>query len=226
MARSSERRITSSKSYVIPCSSRFRDRVTTLAESRDVSVADLIRAVRLLLPAEVIRAFPDPGGPSGDDRETVVLKSGREADKAMRRKPRLQARLEPGIGIEELRKALNLSLAIQAGERRLDLEDPAVPKVDPRHTHRIEQMQEEIDRLRLILTTLAFDPLPHGVRTRGDALYVLGFQPSARPDRRTIQAKYRMLALIFHPDANTGDTERMAQLNDAVKTLRTTALTA
>ncbi|MCR9254541.1 MAG: J domain-containing protein [Alphaproteobacteria bacterium] len=176
-----------------------------------------------MLPQATVLSFPDPGGPDGADRETVTLKSGRDADKVMRRKPRLQARLEPGISIEELRKALNLSLMIHGGERSLDLEDPSVPRVDAAQTHRIEQMQEEIDRLRLILTTLAFDPLPRGVQTRGDALYVLGFQPSARPDRRTIQAKYRMLALIFHPDANTGDTERMAQINDAVKVLRSSS---
>lgn len=208
------------KSYVIPCPAWFRDKVIQLAEQQDASIADLIRGVRLLLPPAALDKVLDPGDPGPDDRETITLKSGREAEKSVRRKPRLQARLEPGISVKDMRKALSLCLLLDEGSLTVAVETAGTPKHDPAAAARIEGLQEEIDRLRLILTTLAFDPLPNGVMTRSDALYVLGFQPTARPDRRTIQAKFRMLALIFHPDATTGDTQRMAQLNEAQRILK------
>ena len=80
-------------SYTIPCSSGFRDRVQALANVRDVNVGDLARSVMLVVPAEAIAATADPGEPAANDRETVVLKSGRGAGKPWRRKPRLQVRL-------------------------------------------------------------------------------------------------------------------------------------
>ena len=88
------------KSYVIPCSSAFRDAVQALAHARGVNAGDIARSVLLTLPAGAIADFPDPGGPGLNDRETVVLKSGAQAGKPWRRKPRLQVRLPaaPAMG--------------------------------------------------------------------------------------------------------------------------------
>ena len=44
------------KSYTIPCSSGFRDRVQALANVGDVNVGDLARSVMLVVPAEAIAA--------------------------------------------------------------------------------------------------------------------------------------------------------------------------
>jgi len=62
--------------------------------------------------------------------------------------------------------------------------------------------------------------LPHGIASRSDALHVLGFPPTARPDKRTIRARFRMLATIHHPDSNYGSHDRMSQLNQAMEFLK------
>ena len=80
-----------------------------------------------------------------------------------------------------------------------------------------------MERLRTIVAVLAFEPLPEGVRSRGDALHVLGFPPSSDPDSRTLRAKFRMLATIHHPDGNHGSHQRMSQLNQAMEFLRRSA---
>jgi hypothetical protein len=85
---------------------------------------------------------------------------------------------------------------------------------------KLVEINEELDRLRTIVSVLAFEPLPDGVRTRGDALHVLGFPPSSEPDTRTLRAKFRMLATIHHPDSHYGSHQRMSQLNQAMEFLR------
>lgn len=84
----------------------------------------------------------------------------------------------------------------------------------------VSDLREELTQLRTIISILAFDPLPNGVRTRREALHVLGFPPDAEPDYRTIRAKYRMLAAIHHPDGHHGNHDRMSQLNAAMELLR------
>ncbi|MCK5166928.1 MAG: hypothetical protein KAQ66_06400, partial [Rhodospirillaceae bacterium] len=64
-------------SYTVPCSSSFRDSIIALAESKNCNVADIARSVVLALPDDVIFSFPDPGEPARDDRETIILKSGK-----------------------------------------------------------------------------------------------------------------------------------------------------
>jgi curved DNA-binding protein CbpA len=71
-----------------------------------------------------------------------------------------------------------------------------------------------------MLSAVAFEPLKEGVRTRTEALYVLGFPADTQPDPRALKARYRMLAMIFHPDSPQGDTLRMGQLNAARNLLR------
>ena len=97
-------------SYTIPCPSPFRDDIEALAANKGINVADLLRSVVLVLNADAIRAFPDPGDPRPGDRETVILKSGKAKGRPWRRKPRLQVRMTVGYEITFLRRALALSL--------------------------------------------------------------------------------------------------------------------
>lgn len=201
-------------SYTLPCASAFRDAVTALAAKRGVNVADLARSVALLVPAEALLAFPDPGGPAAGDRETVVLKSGPSAGRPWRRKPRLQVRMAPGFDAATLRKALGVALAMDRGEARVLLDAPSHGLSAATHD------PEELERLKAMVNALAFEPLDDGVRSRAEALHVLGFPPGSRPDARTVRARFRMLATIHHPDGDHGSHHRMSQLNSAMDVLR------
>jgi hypothetical protein len=211
-------------SYTVPCGSPFRDAVETLAERRKVNVGDLARSILLVVPAETVDAYGDPGEPPTDDRETVVLKSGPAEGRPWRRKPRLQVRMPPGYDIPFIRKALALALAMDRGEVAVSVAEGA--RIEEQRIGREEQssklveINEELDRLRTIVSVLAFEPLPDGVRTRSDALHILGFPPSSEPDSRTLRAKFRMLATIHHPDSHYGSHQRMSQLNQAMEFLR------
>jgi len=204
------------RSHAVPCSSAFRDAALALAARRRVNVGDLARSVLLTLPGSMILDFPDPGEPDPDDRETVVLKSGPNAGKPWRRKPRLQVRLPGDESAETIRRALALAIALDEGRIGVALEDGRGPGLK-------EQLAERgatIDRLQAVVKTLAFTPLKGGVRNRADALHVLGFPPDSQPDTGAVNARFRMLATVHHPDSGHGDHERMAQLNDAVRALR------
>lgn len=216
----------SKHSYTVPCSSVFREAVEALAESRQVNVGDLARSVLLVVPGSQVESFPDPGEPPSHDRETVILKSGPAEGRPWRRKPRLQVRMPPGHGISFIRRALGLALALSEGSLSVTLEDPKAaaqrsqPQPAPPPVIEEDPETDELDRLRAIISALAFQPLPEGVRSRAEALHVLGFLPDARPDSRTVRAKFRMLATIHHPDGEHGDHQRMSQLNQAMALLR------
>ena len=234
-------------SYTIPCASAFRDAVDKLAARRKVNVGDIARSVLLVMPPATIAACPDPGEPTPDDRETVILKSGPALGRPWRRKPRLQVRMAPGYTVETIRQALGMALSLELGALRVRLEDPNVPqppKPEPppkpappppntevfpkterrrgvrEQSQKLAAVSEEIDRLKAIINVLAFEPLPEGIQTRAEALYILGFPPGENPDARTLRAKFRMLATIHHPDSNHGDHHRMSQLNQAMEFLR------
>lgn len=204
------------RSYAIPCASAFRDAVTALAERRRVNAGDLARSVLLLVPRDVVARYPDPGEPTPDDREQIVLKSGPSANKPWRRKPRLQVRLPDGFKIPEIRRALGMALAMEEGGVALTLEEGRKPKLGDR----LKKAEGEVDRLKGAVMALAFEPLDNGIQTRADALYVMGFPPNARPDQKAIRARFRMLATIHHPDSGFGHHERMTQLNEALSTLK------
>jgi len=216
----------SKHSYTVPCSSRFREAVEALALSRQVNVGDLARSVLLVVPASEVESFPDPGEPPSHDRETVILKSGPAEGRPWRRKPRLQVRMPPGHAIPFIRRALGLALALADGSLSVTLEDAAAaaqrsaPPPPPPPVLEEDPTVDELERLRAIISTLAFEPLREGVRTRAEALYVLGFLPDAKPDSRTVRAKFRLLATIHHPDGEHGDHQRMSQLNQAMALLR------
>lgn len=223
----------SKHSYTVPCSSAFREAVEALAESRQVNVGDLARSVLLVVPAAQVESFADPGEPPSHDRETVILKSGPAEGRPWRRKPRLQVRMPPGHSIHFIRRALGLALALADGSLSVSLEDPKAPAQRPQPAPAShppppplpppvedDHKEDELERLKAIISALAFEPLADGVRSRAEALYVLGFLPDARPDSRTVRAKFRMLATVHHPDGEHGDHQRMSQLNQAMALLR------
>lgn len=210
---------TTKLSYAVPCASAFRDRVLALAERRGVNPGDLARSILLVVPPAIVAAVPDPGEPAERDRETITLKSGPGKGKPWRRKPRLQVRLPSGQNIPTIRKALALALAIEAGDSTVSVKNVWDPP-QPDWKKVAKASEERASRLQVSMATLAFDPLPDGVGTRGDALYVFGFPPRSRPDKTLIRSKYRMLAAIFHPDSEFGDHVRMSQVNQAMALLR------
>jgi hypothetical protein len=211
-------------SYTVPCSSRFREQVTQLALSRHSNIADLARSVVLVVPLTVIEAFPDPGGPARDDRETVVLKSGNSKGKPWRRKPRLQVRMAPGFAVETIRKALALALAIDRGHLDVGLESESqksqAEMQREAETALMREALDELERLRNVVKALQFDPMPSGVTTRDQALYVLGFPPGSIPDQGALRTQFRRLATVYHPDGKDGSHQRMSQLNAAMEMLR------
>lgn len=199
-------------SYAIPCSSSFRDAVLKLADRRHVNVGDIARSVMLCLPGEVIDEADDPGEPGIDDREDVTLKSGPSAGKPWRRKPRLQVRLPAGYKTVQIRKALGLALAVDAGAVRLSLASQDVPGMSTV----IEGLQDENARLRTIIDAMQFQPIEAGVKTQAQALYILGYAPGDRPTYSGVKRRFRLLAAIYHPDGARGDHNRMTQLNQAM----------
>lgn len=220
-------------SYTVPCAIAFRDAVEALATKRHVNVGDVARSVLLVLPPEEIDAVPDPGEPPPGEREIVILKSGPAAGRPWRRKPRLQVRMPPGYEIPFIRKALSVALALDQGHLAIRVGDhgqpvtappdpvPEPPPAEPVNDNRIlEEVRDELERLRTIVGVLAFEPLPEGVRNRDEALHVLGFPPGTAPDQKTVRAKFRMLATIHHPDSPHGSHQRMSQLNAAMEILR------
>lgn len=206
-------------SYVVPCSSGFRDQVTRLANRRGASPADLARAVLLLLPRDVLARIPDPGEPMAYDREAIALRSGASKGRVLRRKPRLQMRLPAGYAHADLRRALALSLTLAEGAAELSVVTEADRKAEAVVESARDDLSAENATLRSLLADLAIPVLDRGIQSRADALFVLGFAPSTVPDHGTVRRRWRRLAMIYHPDSAFGDHERMSQLNQALARL-------
>jgi len=116
-----------------------------------------------------------------------------------------------------VRRALNLLLLLNRNELDISVKDPGA--AEAARDFQNQALTEEIERLGSIVSVLSFDPLSSGVRNRIDALHVLGFSPSNRPNRDQIRARFRALAAVHHPDGDFGDHQRMSQLNAAMEIL-------
>lgn len=218
-------------SYTVTCSSEFRDAVLALADRRKVNVADMTRSVVLVVPEEIISAFADPGEPGRDDRETITIKSGAAEGRLWRRKPRLQVRMSPGLDVTLVRKALGLALALERGDIRINVDsgkieetvetvEVAEPQVEENAASETVSNDDELDRLRALVSVLSFDPLSQGITSREEAMHVLGLPPGPAPDSNTLRNRFRMLATIHHPDSPYGNHKRMSQLNAAMDHLK------
>lgn len=206
-------------SYIVPCSTAFRDRVTSLAARRGASAADLARAVLLLVGPEQLARVRDPGEPAPGDREAVELRSGASQGRVLKRKPRIQMRLPAGYSDVDLRRALALALQMAEGEAQLALVTASDRKAEAAVERVRDGLAEENATLRQLVADLATPVLERGIAGRADALFVLGFPPSAVPDPGTVKRRWRRLAMIYHPDSAFGDHERMSQLNLALSRL-------
>lgn len=225
MAKTTTRKKTNN-AYVVPCSTRFRGELELLLQSRNdsngandnVGLGDLARAVMLLIPQDIIESQPDPGDPDKNDRDIVTIRGGKAGGRTMPRKPRLQVRISQKTNAATIRKALGLALSLEKGWASLMLDGRGTGSA----AHKLANAQLELQRLQGMIEKLAFQPLERGVRTRLDALYVLGFSSSAAPTPAEIKSRYRSLAMIFHPDSGHSSSNaalRIAQLSDAVKIL-------
>ena len=165
----------------------------------------------------MINNFPDSGEPEAHDREPVLLKSGNNSGKIWKRKPRIQARLPEGYHTTTLRKALGLALALSDKQKHLSVED----KADETMQHIIGRLSSENDKLREVISRIAFIPLKTSCTSSDEALYILGLPQFPTPTQEVIKKRYRELATIFHPDSICGDHERMSQLNAAFAYLKT-----
>ena len=206
-------------SYIVPCGSAFRDRVARLAARRGASAADLARAVLLLVGAEELARVADPGEPATDDRELIELRSGASRGRVLRRKPRIQMRLPAGYRDADLRRALALALQMAEGEAQLAVVTASDRKAETAAEKARDDLEAENATLRRLVADLATPVLERGILGRSDALFVLGFPPSAVPDPATVKRRWRRLAMIYHPDSAFGDHERMSQLNLALAKL-------
>lgn len=222
------------KSYTISCTSKFRDRVLALSTERHVTPGDLARAVLTLLPSTKIDETKDPGEPPAYDREIVTLKSGPARGRVLKRKPRLQVRLNDGYDDVTIRRALSLAVALESGDMSLDLsaadadvsvssKPVAAEKTAPVNNNsalkKIRELMAENEKMKALIHALSFEPLPEGPKTFEDALYILGIPPSQRSDKKLLRTKFRLLAMIYHPDGVMGDNNRMSQINAALSAL-------
>ncbi len=225
-------------SYTVTCSSKFRDMVLDLALRKKVNAGDIARSIILAVPDEVIENFKDPGEPENNDREKVVLKSGPAKDRPWARKPRLQVRLPSGYENSFIRKALSLALAIDKGEFTFSVENK--DEIAKRYAEqqkfkeikeknslisvtKLKSIEEELEKLKTIVSVLCFEPLKEGVTCKEEALYVLGFPPFAKPTKKMVINRFRMLATIHHPDSELGSHQRMSQLNAAMDIFKRSA---
>lgn len=211
------------KSYVIPCSSRFRDAVRALADRRSVTATDLALGILTLLDHKIIDSVDDPGEPAPDDRETVVLKSGPRKGRTLTRKPRLQLRLPGALNHAHVRRLLALAIDIDSGLRVLSV---ASPHEEPRQVAEraqqadaLRKAEQALAEMRATLNIIAFDTNGQSVSTTEQASYVLGLPPGAPLSRELVKSRFRQLSRVFHPDLPTGDTERMSRIIEAVRFL-------
>ena len=198
--------------YTIACSSKFRNEILDLAAKKNVNAGDLARSVFLIFAKEDIEKVSDTAEPDVYEREEVTLKSGSLKGQKFKRKPRLQVRMPKGLTPSFIRKALLMALALEKGEIALELGQKQTPKRN--------DLNQEIERLKTVVSVLAFEPLKGGIKTKNDALFVFGFPPNSNPDLRMLKSRFRVLASIFHPDSIFGSHDRMSNINSAMDFLK------
>jgi hypothetical protein len=127
------------------------------------------------------------------------------AERAFLAEPPLSDRAELEAALDSAEQALAALQEPAAGDGRL-----AVAERD------IAALKEQLTILHQALDRVSFRPLRGGVRTAAQAAYVLGMPSEWGLDEATVNARYRLLAPIYHPDSGQlADAERMAQLIEA-----------
>ncbi len=211
------------KSYVIPCSSGFRDAVRNLADKRGLTVSDLALSVLTLVDHKIIAEVADPGEPGPGDRESVRLKSGPRKGRSLTRKPRLQLRLPGSLDHTHVRRLLALAIDIDAGHRTLSINAPGD---ESRYTAELEEHRQALARaeqavtdMRTTLNIIAFDAEGLSITSIAQAKYVLGLPPDQPLSQELVKSRFRQLSRVFHPDLPNGDTVRMSRIIEAMRFL-------
>lgn len=211
------------KSYVVPCSSSFRDAVLDLARRRGLTATDLALSVIALIDRPTIAGQPDPGGPAPGDRETVELKTGPRQGRKLTRKPRLQVRLPAGLPAASIRKALSFALSLNDGSQSLAVasaeEERRRDGALAAQRAAVAKTRETVDEIRAAMEVIAFDTAVGTVVTADQAYYILGLPPGLRVTMDVVKTRFRQLSRVYHPDRPTGDRIRMGLLIDAVRYL-------
>ena len=131
------------------------------------------------------------------------------AERAFLAEPPLPDRAELEAALDSAERALAALQEPRAGDGRLAVSE-----------REIAALKEQLATLHQALDRVSFRPLRGGVRTAAQAAYVLGMASEWGLDEATVNARYRLLAPIYHPDGGQlADAERMAQLIEARRLL-------
>ena len=126
--------------------------------------------------------------------------------------------------IQSLEKQLNQALEDQKQLKNLLKKERQDFNLERAHLQKIAHNAttyfEEITRLKTMIVNLFAPTLSSGIRSRDEALFILGFPPASMPSHTEIKAQFRILATIYHPDSGVGNNALMAQLNAAFGYLR------
>jgi hypothetical protein len=184
-----------------------------LSEAHAVATSALAQSGLMLVRTQPDLARPDPG-PGAFERVRVVSASGRA--RTQRILPRLRLRLQAVVPLHDLRVALATMVGLASTGRE---EAVAVVSQQAQTEAELARLREEAGRLRAAIASLAPRLLPQPPRTPQQSAWILGLANEWGLDAGGINARYRQLALLFHPDSGVyPDHERMIQLN-AAKTI-------
>lgn len=166
------------------------------ARDRKTDVASLIRSVLTVADPAMIAAEPDmEPGPNAVN---------------------LPLRLSGDWPAETLRKALSLALRLGDGRQTAIL--PRA-EIDGLETGRSDA-EQRAERALEALEKVAFRPFPSGVRTLRQAAHALGFSSEFGLDEAAINARFRLVAPVYHPDTGLlPGSERIGQLVEARRML-------
>jgi hypothetical protein len=200
-------------SSVVSLPRQLYDSIVSLSEAHAIAPSSLAQSGLMLVHMQPDLAKPDPG-PGVFERVRVVSASGRA--RTQRILPRLRLRLLAVVALQDIRVALATMVALAERGRE---GEAAIISQGARLEAEIGRLRDETARLRAAIGTLAPRLLAQPPRTPQQSAWILGLASEWGLDAAGINARYRQLALLFHPDIGIyPDHERMIQLN-AAKTI-------
>jgi hypothetical protein len=197
-------------SYAIPCPSEFRAAVLALQQRTGTELAAMIDMALTVVHRDFHQSIPDPGEPEATDTVMVEEVGRFGGRRCVPGKPSLTVRYRRGWKVAALRHALAVAVALSNPSRHRLIRDGE-----------IKRLEQRVDECLAALERLSFAPLPDGIKTPREAAHVMGFSSFLGLSLDQINARFRALAPIYHPDQGLlGSAERMGQLLDARNLLR------